>query len=218
MAKLKLSFDIDENLLAFEINKQISKQLNSILFSMKNDGILKAQINDFIDRQIRTSIEFSELINGELREIFGLTNPDRAVEEIIETVKRSSVIDIQESRIIGKKLTNASITISILRDDFSDVLSLQSASYTSQGGEVNWLDWMLIKGDAIILADYTVDMNNPSSSSRTGGALMVKSNRGFRVPPAYAGNSRANWLTRCFDETEEIVGNLLKVDFLRRLS
>jgi len=216
LAKIQLIADLDEKLLEQEIVKQISGKINSILSGMKNDGIVKAQLDDFIDRQVKNSKEFSSIIHGELKSVFGLSNPEFVVTSIISQIKKNLSIEIELSKVINRTIT-AGITVGILRDDFQDLLSTDFASYRSKGGDVNWLEWLLVRGDEIILSNYTIESNLFGTESRTGNTLMVKSNKGFRVPPEYAGNVHNNWLTRCFDDTEEIVGNILTVEFLRRL-
>ena len=215
MVKLNLTADINEQAVISEIVKALSRKINSVFTGMQTDGVLRSELGDFAERQIRNSPEFDSLLSGELKAAFGLIESATILGLIISTVKRNIFIDATPVKVVGAVIS-ASLTVGILLDDFQDVLALPGTAYSSNGGEVRWLEWLLVKGDSIVISNYSLKVDVGNTTSRTGDAIMVKSNRGFRVPPEYAGGVSNNWLTRCFEETEGIVGNILRLDFIRR--
>jgi len=106
-----------------------------------------------------------------------------------------------------KKTLKGTLEINFQRDDFINLLSLQSGHVlTEKGTDLHWLDWLLIKGDTTIITGYTYI---PGPLGRSGGGEM---NIGglWRVPPEFSGTITNNFITRSFKGTEKETAEILK--------
>lgn len=214
---IPVSVEIDEAQLYKDVLIEMAAHLNKILSGMSKDGVIAGQVATMVDQAIRSSPEYDSLLNGELRAVFGLTNPAGTIEEIISIVKSNIEIEASPVRTIGIALTGR-FTIRILRSDMVDVLSASGARFDSEGGEVNWLSWLLTAGDSIVIGDHDFSANIGNAESRTGAGIMVRSNSGFRVPPEFSGTLTDNWLTRSIQDLDEQIGNIIYVELVRRLN
>ena len=120
------------------------------------------------------------------------------MKKILQTIARNTRVKISGTKRI-------SVTVTILEQDYSNVLSLPEAiySYTSANGSgvLEWLRWILLGGGGQIIAGFEF---SPLASpfSRTGGGLMVAGN-GWRVPPSLSGTATNNILTRSLQNIEQ---------------
>jgi len=155
-----------------------------------------------LQKRILQQPEIQSLIGGDLQAEMGLVAPAQNVKEIIDTVIRSISLVKKPTIISGNKVSGG-FSLNMIEEDFSDVLSLSTSSFISENGHlVSWLEWLLTRGDDIILRDYSITFDlSPSEveKSRTGDALMIKSTRGWRVPPEFSGTLDNNFITRAAD-------------------
>ena len=165
--------------------------------------------------------EYSSLISGELQRSFGLPSADaiRALDKIIDTLSASVKVKFKKFSISGNASVNGGLTLQAVKDDFSDILSLPEAKITTAKGQpLNWLEWLLIEGDNVIIADYHVQSGN-YSQSRSGGAIMIKSSGStFRVPPQFSGVINNNWITRAIDHSLVHLERLATASIQRQLA
>lgn len=189
-----------------EILDQIYKRLKDIT------GYIQKEIGNVIKKQIRYSPGFEELYSGHLRYDMGL-RPDevvRVTEQIIEILQKDIQIDIKRTA------NSIDLSIKFVASDYSEILGLEEASFTSEpknrpGTKVNWLEWLLTRGDEIV-ADYHViyTREKPAEGSRSGGAFM-KIGGGWRVPPEWSSSdARGNLIIRSFEDIDLLVIGILK--------
>lgn len=149
---------------------------------------------------ITQSPEVKSMLNGVLRGEFGFQAGEE--ESYVEPM-----VDFASSRVTVNQFTlntsrgNPQLALDIIWYDFDvqQLLDVQNASYQSKGGPVNWLEWILLAGDSIVVQTHyiTYGFNKQRSSSRSGLAIMKKTTgKGYRVPPAYSGIETDNFLTR----------------------
>lgn len=189
---------------------------------------IRSEVQALVDAALRNSPEWNSLLSGKLRESFGLAEPQSALEEIGHAVRESVHVEV----IPAAQDSLGGLSVAVLRDDFSEVLASRGASYTYQakakpfagksGGPVSvpWLEWLLFKGDNIVLAGVEINLSRASrGASRTGRAIMVhvgtsrfstRPSRGWSVPPEFSGVEDANWLTRVLDEVGGDVEGVLE--------
>ena len=160
---------------------------------------LTQSIPDIIIKYITQQPEYTALISGSLQYEFGLPDPANRVNEILLSIKSGYIVKekpvtAKSSSVIG------GLKIQMIKKDFSDLLSLGSATLTTEkGDQLNWLQWLLLEGDSVIVSDH-IFVFGPSPFSRTGMGLMRESVGGFwRVPPEYAGSINNNWITRAIE-------------------
>lgn len=211
-SSIGLSFNILEN--QSQITKKILDALLpqvEIYFNKNIDKISKI-IPDIIIDAIVAQPEYNAITNGILQYELGITNPSQRLSEILNTIKNGSIVQKKPISIKSSGL-NGGIKIQMIKKDFSDLLSLGSASITTEEGtQLNWLEWLLLEGDTIIISDH-IFVLGPNKYSRTGFGIMRESIGGFwRVPPEYAGNINNNWITRAIDQaTPDIENTISKI-------
>ena len=176
------------------ILKTISDTVNRRLFSKLSSA--ENTISNMVIASIKAQPEYSSLKNGELRNKFGIQNTSE-IDNVLAMFNDINT-DIDKARISGGEVT-ANITINMIKDDFAS-LSSGMAAYTSEGGsQIDWLDWLLYKGNNSVVIGYKY-LPVVSPKSRTGKGIMVKGEGNiFRVPPQFAGTSDDNWITRGVD-------------------
>ena len=125
--------------------------------------------------------------------------PKQITEAIVNSI---GAVPIQVRR-AGRNLSGG-INITCQPADFRNIMGLgispvkyQSKKYKRQVS-LDWLDWLLFKGDKIIVSGYRVQRG---SQGRSGLAKM-KGKRGsmWRVDPAYSGSVDDNFITRALDD------------------
>lgn len=208
-------------------NKQIEEEiLNALvkylakIFQSSIVGI-KSKIQKLCELLILQSPTYTNLINGELLGALGVPDVESRMNAIINVVKNSVQIAYQPIIRRGSDLTGG-LTINILKSDFSDILNISSATYqTERGVSIEWLDWLLIQGDRIIVIGYDVhfDLNQTQKiKSRTGLALM-KHGAGFRLDPRFSGTKESNFLTKAFQisNIEELITDIIKEEINSRI-
>lgn len=182
------------------------------------------KVGSLVRQSLVESPEYTSILSGRLRTSFGIEDQKTALTEITEAVVSSIFVEVI---LLGESVD---CTVNVLKDDFSEVLTLENASYTYQGRaktlpsgrrllggkiEIPWLEWLLFRGDSIIILDAQVANVGPTSSSRTGVHVMIhpKSPRGFGVPPEYSGVKEDNWFIRTLlplqDEVIDEIWNIV---------
>jgi hypothetical protein len=148
-----------------------------------------------------SSKEARALVHGPLDAEFGFYPGEGAVKvgAIIQVIINNIQVEYKDIRIVGDNF-GGGLTVYVLKEDFSDVLShAESVQPTVKGINLPWLEWLLLEGNKIIISDYQIQYGRYSKSaySRSGKAIMVKKKTGiWRVPAVYAGTLSNNWLTR----------------------
>lgn len=201
---LKLTQSIDEisqlinNAIYEQINKYIRKNLNKTKNNFKNS----------IRRWIESQPEIQSLqesgTQNTLAALFGLKQDEaqQATRSIVDAVTNSIEININ----FNNKLSG-DIRFNFQPLDFSNLLSLLSGHRTTdKNTDLHWLDWLLTKGNTVIVVGYYYQ---PSNKGRSGGGTMIEKGS-FRIPPAYAGNLNNNFITRAFQGKESEITKILQ--------
>ena len=185
------------NKISAEINRQfitkLPQAMNEIIRSYK--PILKSAL--FKNETVQS------IMGGKLRGELGITNSLGKLNNIINTLINNISFKI------SKRGNKTIIALTIVEEDFLRLTNLSSAlQNTQKGGQFNWLDWLLFKGDAVVVHGYEVVPSN-SRASRTGLAIMINFGRkGFSVDPSHSGTQFDNFITRSIKTTEN---DLLKI-------
>jgi|TARA_B100000085_G_C18468895_1_gene482189 hypothetical protein len=103
------------------------------------------------------------------------------------------------------------VTFNIQPEDFQNLLGLpQGHVVTKKGSDLHWLNWLLTKGDSVVVAGYQYDAQG---NGRSGSGRMIAGNS-FRVPPSFSGTLSNNFVTRALEgkqkEIERIISEVLK--------
>lgn len=166
--------------------RHVQKAIN---FSIKP---VRDRIKILLSNALENSEEWKSILDGQLRQEFGLSEPQL----VLETIKETLVNSISVSSFIIPKALGA-MKVEILPEDVERKLA-DGLSYMSKGGEVNWLNWLLFSGTQLILADVRFRMFDKFvKASRAGYSLMIRAEPlGYSVSPEFAGNSNSNWFDK----------------------
>jgi hypothetical protein len=72
----------------------------------------------------------------------------------------------------------------------------------SKGYSLPWLKWLLFEGSKPLIKNYSVKFGS-NKRSRTGQAIMISSNKNWKVPSEFAGTVTNNWITRAIDRASD---------------
>ena len=150
---------------------------------------LKYQVSEWI----LSSDEMQSLLGGQLMADFGIPSPGASVSNIVEAVTRTVTVMFKP---VSKNLTGTVLSIAVQPLSFSNILGLGEHVITRKGDKLDWLEWLLTRGDDIIISDYHVQYG---PFGRTGEAHMIKPGL-FRVEPAFSGTHKDNFVTRALDD------------------
>jgi hypothetical protein len=183
---------------------ELSKYLDKVYNQMA------IQIPDILIQQIQNQPEYASLLGGKLQGEFGIPDPQNRLGEILDTIRNGKVVVKNPVVVTGQKIKGG-IKLQMVKKDFQDLLSLGSASFTTEkGSNLEWLKWLLIEGDSIIISNYEFVLG-PSPYSRTGMGIMREiGSSGWRVPPEFAGSINNNWITRAIDASSTEINNIME--------
>jgi len=202
MITLKLTQSIFEiqNL----INEATAKELNKIVRRRK--AITLGKLKNATAKWIAETDEISSITNpapNELKALFGITGSQNAVQAIIESVAESVVVEILP---FDKKL-RGSVTFKFQPQNNLNLLALKEGhQITEKGTDLHWLDWLLTKGDSVIVIGYRY---SPRENGRGGRGVMKKGGT-FRVNPKYSGIIGNNFVSKAFIGREQQVVKIIE--------
>tara|TARA_B100000519_G_C14193892_1_gene414473 strand:- start:423 stop:1085 length:663 start_codon:yes stop_codon:yes gene_type:complete len=202
------------------IIRQIADHLNSVFPSVAEE--IERKIKPDVFNAIYECNELQALRGSYLRGSLGLTSPKAvsASGQIAEAVSES--VSVKAKKVNPKNLSGG-LEIFVQPDDYSNVLSISDAvvSYRSKRFKRNidipWLDWLLTKGDQILVFGFEFDP--VSGRGRSGAGRMLESPMGdWRISPEHAGTKGDNFITRAFDrDTQNKIVNAVKKIINKRL-
>jgi len=185
------------------------------------------QIKQHVRNIIFDSMLDNDVLNaihgGNLMGALGLTSSQglNAATEIASMVANSIKVTTKKVRLRGLGL-DGGLTIMVQPSDFSNVLGIPEGvvEYFSKKYDgmvkLDWLNWLLTRGDDIIVGDYS--FVERTGSGRSGLGDMVAGGM-FRIPPEYSGTGDDNFITRTL-RGETITDKILQVlerDILSKL-
>lgn len=78
---------------------------------------------------------------------------------------------------------------------FGNLLGMADGHVVYSGGDLHWLDWLLLRGDNVIVTNYQY---NPSNGLGRSGLGNMIGGGSFRVAPEFSGTKDDNFITRAF--------------------
>lgn len=183
------------------IEEQIEDKLGKATVDVINGGIQRAapsigkRLGELLISVIKQGRTYQSLVGGDLRYELGLENARSDMDSILSVLSKSVALNFSPFKYYRGKVTG-SLSIDLLKDGFAPLLAHSKASYQSNQYTVNWLDWLLTKGDSVIILDHHIvfDLNSAQQSySRTGDALMFPGGT-WRVPPQFSGLEDSNFI------------------------
>lgn len=193
-----------------KVNASLAGTFNQLLFRKKNR--IDLDIRMFVERQILAQPEVRELLEengpGSLTAMLGITNAEalNAINSLVKTITRIIKVNIDK---VDDRL-NGGLEVIISGVDAGDI---PEAIKRVPNSKLNWLEWLLEKGDTPIIIGYRY---SASDKGRTGGGIM-KPGGVFRIPPKFSGTEEENFIIRALvgepqqQEIERIIRKALDV-------
>ena len=179
------------------INMGIANYINSRISSRRS--ALISGVSNLIPAWINSQPEIISLQSSDTDSLagqFGLTSSARIVTSIIESITNSVNISI----VPFDRNLNGGLELNFQPSDFANLLSLSTGYVRYEGGNLHWLDWLLTKGDTIIITNYQY---NPGTGLGRSGLGNMTPGGAFRVPPQYSGTDDNNFITRALSGTTQ---------------
>jgi len=194
---LKLVQSVDE--IENSILSAIASEFNALMKSNKSK--ILSEIKLLIPSWLFSQPEIQSLSSNDSTSLvgqFGITTDSSSIiNAIISSVVNSCSISIIP---YDKKLKSGGVEINIQPDDFSNLLSLPEGHSVYLGGDLHWLDWLLNRGDEVIVVGYQYNPQTGLGRSNLGN---MKSGGSFRVPPEFSGTKENNFITRAMTGLEQ---------------
>lgn len=197
----------------------IEKKINAALADLVNDVILnnldriKNEVNRLIPSWISSQPEIQSLSSNTPLSLVGQFGITDNTQVIINNII-SSVVSSTEVKFVKYKANfTGGLELGFQPANFSNLLALPAGHTIHRGGDLHWLDWLLKRGDQIIVANY--QYNPQTGLGRSGLGNMIQEGS-FRVPPEFSGTEQNNFITRAFigqtqqDQITEIFKKVLK--------
>jgi hypothetical protein len=189
--------------IAVEINKLVQKNFPRVIRT------LKASVKAWVSAQPEIASLTSDGTPGSLNAQFGLIPGTSAsiVDDIVNAVADSVSFKFKP---FNKNL-RGTLELHVQPKDFQNVLSTASGTVVTRlGAQLDWLEWLLTRGDSIIIVGYHYAIDG---EGRSGGGVMKKGGA-FRVDPSFSGTLEDNFITRALDNREKEVSNILESLFV----
>jgi|TARA_R110000744_G_scaffold79106_1_gene155534 hypothetical protein len=188
------------------IGEEINKKIRPVVFDV-----------------IHECYEMQSLRGSYLRGSLGLTlsQASESSRDIAEAVSSSVFVNVK--RVTPKNLSG-SLTINVQPSDFSNVLSISGAvirylsSRYKRTVELPWLDWLLTKGDTILISGF--DFQPIFGEGRSGAGSMIKDSiADWRIRPEYSGTKEDNFITRALSHknTQSKISSMIEKSVNKRL-
>lgn len=173
------------------INVAISKSINDKL--NKNITRIRDKAKNLVKSWVFMQPEIQSLLlggPGSLIGYFGITTTSQQiVDSIINSVAESIEVKLTKYAVD----LSGGLEIRFQPSSFINLLSISEGHTIYGNGDLHWLEWLLNRGDTIIVANY--QYNPVTGLGRSGLGVMV-SGGSFRVPPQFSGTSDNNFITR----------------------
>ena len=187
-----------------QIRQSILSSLKPEVDALVSKSIPKINpmIKDLFKEALMNEPEYTSLKSGRLKYEFGLPQ-EVDIDDVVSIMSNSVNINLSQSKISSSGI-NVGIKIEVFEKSGEPAINSPNAfvSDTKGGYSLPWLEWLLLKGTVPIVKNYSVVLG-PNKFSRTGMALMVESNKNWRVPSEFAGSSSNNWASRALDKIED---------------
>lgn len=180
------------------INGAIVNYINDILSRKQNIILSKAKA--LIPSWIESQPEIISLSSSDPSSLAGQFGISGGTQNIISSIV-SSVVDATEIKFIKySNNLNGGLELAFQPTTFANLLSLSQGHTIYNGGDLHWLDWLLLRGDSIIVTNYQYNPSSGLGRSRLGNMVVGGS---FRVPPQFSGTKDNNFITRAFIGTNQ---------------
>ena len=188
------------------ILRLLVKEANKILNKVKNNMV--NNVKPVVRKALNASRTIESLRNGVLKADFGLTRDPTSA--IIDTIVNSVEVRATRLSAVGSSIKGG-LTLTVQPTDYAFLTTNPTiGGQAIKGGVMPWLDWLLVSGDAIIIANFGVEYG---PYGRSGGGRMVEEKRPFKVNTNHSGTIDNNFITRAVDEHKLLIIDAIEKSF-----
>jgi len=183
-----------------DTNNQINKNINTALANRFNliitqrSSTIADRVRQLIPGWIKSQPEMLSLLSPNPLSLigqFGIYQDTNAiVNSIANSIAQSTTI---RTRQYTNNLRGGGLELNVQPIDFSNLLSLQEGHTIYEDGDLHWLNWLLTRGDQIIIVGYEYNPQTGLGRSKLGNMIQGTS---FRIPPQFSGTPDNNFITR----------------------
>lgn len=193
-----------------KIIKVLKDTINGMLFRKAPE--IQVDLRKMIEDAIKAQPEYKSLLGGTLQSELGVPHTSPRLDEIIRIIVDSIEVKVNKLKPSGDQIFGG-LEIQFTKSNFKDLLDSPAATYvTDKGQTIEWLRWLLLEGDKIIVRTYQIGID-PKNYARTGlGEIMINSPQklgGWAVPPEYAGTAENNFITRALISVANDIDKLM---------
>lgn len=201
-----------------QISKLIMDELKIILDKTINMALPKisTEIKILISEALRSQPEYSSLMTGTLKAELGIADAT-SINSVIDSLIETLAVQKNDIKVTNQGLSGGFSLTMMKSDDMNGVIYTDAASVKDASGySLPWLEWLLLKGNEILVKNYEVSYVS-SPYSRSGMAIMIPSSSSWRVPPQFAGTEKDNWTTRAINSVEDSVYKIIQENIEKNL-
>jgi len=208
--KISLTLLESDSYIRDQILQALAKEVQPVL--AKAIVVITPKIRKLLEEALREEPEYSSLISGQLRLEFGI--PDvSTIDTVVKKLAATANVVSNGVSVKSNGLSGGLTLTALERSNMGGLISEDNAIViTDKGQPLPWLQWLLYEGNKPIVRNYEVKIG-PNPNSRTGNAIMVDSDKNWRVPPAFAGTINNNWVTRAVDRVSNSIPKIIQEAF-----
>jgi len=192
---MSISIQIVDPITSIEknVNKAFAEIINNAIERQKNKIV--NSVKALIPGWIRVQPEIISLTSSEVGSLVGQFGIQQNSNAIVTNII-NAVVDSTEIKFVKYKPNlDGGLELRFQPADFQNLLSLSDGHVRYGTGDLHWLEWLLKRGDTVIVANY--QYNPKTGIGRSGLGNMIYGGS-FRVPPQFAGTQDNNFITRSF--------------------
>ena len=191
------------------INIAIANHINGIIIREQNK--ILNQVKSLIPSWIESQPEIISLRSSSPISLAGQFGIPGDASSIVNSIV-GAIVDATSVKFVKYSANlKGGLELQFQPTTFGNLLGLADGHVIYNGGDLHWLDWLLLRGDNVIVTNFQY---NPSSGLGRSGLGNMIDGGVFRVPPEFSGTKDDNFITRAF--TNPIVESQLS-DLLSRI-
>jgi hypothetical protein len=184
-----------------DTDKQIEQNVNAAIADAINDIIsrnlksIETSVKSLIPSWILSQPEMVSLQSTDPSSLAGQFGIQGSVSSIVNNIVQAVANATSINFVKYTKKLKGGLELQFQPTDFNNLLSLPDGHTRYRGGDLHWLDWLLKRGDNIIVVNYQY---NPQTGLGRSGLGNMIGGGSFRVPPQFSGTDADNFITRAF--------------------
>lgn len=192
---MSISLKITDSIKIIEqnVNKAIADLANDII--SRNINNISNSVKNLIPSWVDSQPEIQSLLSNDATSLAGQFGIRGSAQSIVTSIIQSVVSATEIKFIKYSNSLKGGLELRFQPITFSNLLSLPEGHTLYNGGDLHWLDWLLKRGDAIIVTNF--QYNPQTGLGRSGLGNMVPGGS-FRIPPQFSGTTDNNFITRAF--------------------